>query len=281
MNTFEKLVIVGVGLIGGSIALAARNRGLARKVVGVGRRRESLDQACELGIIEAGFLEIPEAVTDADLVVFCAPVHLIADHILLAAPRCPDGVLLTDAGSTKSVIVQAIEGKLPEGITFIGSHPLAGSEKKGPEFAEEHLFQDRLTVVTPTANCDDSRVSQLCAFWQAMGSRVKRMSPEDHDRALALTSHLPHLLASALSGLLPEDLMELTATGFRDTTRIAAGDSSIWTGIFRQNREAVLDALTQLELRLTEFRQAIAQEDGTALDTLLIEGKRVRDALGS
>jgi prephenate dehydrogenase len=170
---------------------------------------------------------------------------------------------------------------LPEGVAFVGSHPLAGSEKRGPDHADANLFQGRLTLVTPTPQTDPEALQRTVAFWQALGSRVRLLSPEEHDCGLALTSHLPHLLASALAGILPPGLHDLTATGFRDTTRVAAGDPSIWTGIFAQNRAAVLDALGHLEDRLAQFRAALEAGDEAALDVLLSQAKKVRDALGS
>ena len=266
------LTIVGVGLIGGSIGLAAKQRGLAARVLGTGRRRASLDSALALGAIDEGFLEPASAIAQAEVVVFCTPVERIAEQVLANAPGCAPGTLLTDAGSTKAAIVRGVEGHLPAGVSFVGSHPLAGSEKRGPEHADANLFQGRLTVVTQTPATDSAALERTATFWRALGSRVRIMPPEDHDRALAMTSHLPHLLAAALAGILPPELYELTATGFRDTTRVAAGDPSIWTGIFTQNRLAVLDALKPLIERLTRFRQALEAADAETL---------VRDALGS
>jgi cyclohexadieny/prephenate dehydrogenase len=277
----QTLTIVGVGLIGGSIGLAAKRRGVAQKVLGVGWRQSTLDRARAIGAIDEGFLDPAAAVHQADLAVFCTPVERIAEQILAVAPGCRPGTLLTDAGSTKAAIVRSIHGRLPAQVQFIGSHPLAGSEKRGPDHADPNLFQNRLTVVTPAGLDDAGAAEQIGAFWRALGSRVRLMAPEEHDAALALTSHLPHLAASALAGILPEKLFELTATGFRDTTRVAAGDPSIWTGIFAQNRQAVLDALTLLGQQLGRFRSALEAGDGPALDSLLAEGKKVRDALGS
>src|SRR5206468_2944891 len=147
----------------------------------------------------------------------------------------------------------------------VGSHPLAGSEKRGADHADARLFEGRLTVVTQTPGADPAAVERTCTFWRALGSRVQLMSPEDHDRALALTSHLPHLLAAALAGVLPPELNDLTATGFRDTTRVAAGDPSLWTAIFAQNRAAMLDSLRLLAGRLEEFRAALEAGDAAAL----------------
>lgn len=275
------LTIVGVGLIGGSVGLAARKRGLVERVLGVGRQQASLDEARAVGAIEEGFLDPASAVRQADLVVFCTPVDRIAEQVLAAGLVCKHGALLTDAGSTKAAIVRGIDGRLPRGVHFVGSHPLAGSEKRGPAHADADLFQGRITVVTPGPQTDPGAVERTAAFWQALGSQVKIMPPEEHDRALALTSHLPHLVASALAGILPAELHELTATGFRDTTRVASGDPSIWTGIFVQNRSAVMGALGLVEHRLIELKTALMTGDRDALDGLLTQAKKVRDALGS
>lgn len=273
------LTIVGVGLIGGSIGLAARRRGLVERVLGVGWRPATLERALALGAIDQGFLDPLDAVPQADLAVFCTPVDRIAEQVLAAAPRCRPGTLLTDAGSTKQAIVQGVEGRLPEGVDFVGSHPLAGSEKRGPDHADADLFQGRLVVVTPTARTRAEAVERTSAFWRALGARVRAMPPDEHDRALALTSHLPHLAASALAGILPPALFDLTATGFRDTTRVAAGDPALWTGIFLQNRPAVLEAIRLLCARIEHFRHALENEDRHTLDDLLAQAKKVRDAL--
>jgi prephenate dehydrogenase len=277
----ETLTIVGVGLIGGSIGLAARRRGVAKRILGVGWREASLEQAHRLGAIDQGFTELGPAVLEADLVVFCTPVQMIAAQVLEAARQCRPGTLLTDAGSTKAALVQAVEAELPPSVRFVGSHPLAGSEKRGPEHADPNLYKNRLTIVTPTSKSDPAAVESICAFWRALESRVKLMSPGDHDAALALTSHVPHFLASVLAGSLPDDLRELTATGFRDTTRIAAGDPTLWTGIFLQNREAVLARLDHVANHYQQFRAALEAVDEAALHELLAQAKRVRDALGS
>jgi prephenate dehydrogenase len=277
----DTLVIVGVGLIGGSIGLAAKQRGVAHRVIGVGRASTALEEARAVGAIDEGSQEGKSAVREAEVVVVCTPVDDIPCQVRTLAPECPAGCLITDAGSTKAAIVHALEGQLPAGIAFVGSHPLAGSEKRGARYADANLFRGRLTVVTPTASTDAGMVERCTAFWQALGSRVRLMAPAEHDRALALTSHLPHLAASAVAGILPPGLNELTATGFRDTTRVAAGDPSVWTGIFEQNREAMLDAIGLLQDRLIEFKMALMTGDRAALDELLAQGKRIRDALGS
>jgi prephenate dehydrogenase len=275
------ITIVGVGLIGGSIGLAVKQRRVAERVIGVGWRQPTLARARLLGAIDEGSVEIGPAVADADLVIFCTPVQVIATQILEAAPSYKEQALLTDAGSTKATITAAVDGRLPAAVHFVGSHPLAGSEKRGPEHADANLFQHRLTVVTPTPRSDPNAVGRVCRFWEALGARVKIMTPQQHDQALALTSHLPHLVAAALVGILPAELQELTATGFRDTTRIAAGDPGLWTGIFLHNRQALLEALTRISDQLDRFQTALTTGEEGALTQLLDQAKKVRDALGS
>jgi prephenate dehydrogenase len=275
------LTIVGVGLLGGSIGLAAKRRGLAEHVLGTGRTQAGLDRACELGAIDAGTLDVAAAVRQAEVAVFCTPVDRIPEQVLETAPGCRPGTLLTDVGSTKCVIVGRIEGRLPRGVAFVGSHPLAGSEKRGAEFADTDLFQGRVTVVTPTRRTDPKALEKTTAFWQALGSQVRVMGPKAHDEAVALTSHLPHMAAAALAGVLPRNLYGLTATGFRDTTRVAAGDPSLWTAILRQNRVAVLHALNQFKRYMSQFRLALEADDPHAIDALLTQAKKVRDALGN
>jgi prephenate dehydrogenase len=273
------LTIVGVGLIGGSIGLAARRRGVAVRVLGVGRRQASLDQARSRHAIDEGFLDLAVAARRSDLIVFCSPVDCIAGQVLAAAPECRPGTLLTDAGSTKAAIVAAIEGRLPPGVAFVGGHPLAGSEKRGPNHADANLFQDRVTILTKTPATDPAALEGVAQFWRALGARVRVMDPGQHDRSLALTSHLPHLVASALAGILPPELQELTASGYRDTTRIAAGDPALWTGIFEQNRSGVLGALQVFGQRLAELKHALESGDRAALDRLLAQAKKVRESL--
>jgi len=275
------LAIVGVGLIGGSIGLAVRARGLARQVIGIGRTEASLKTAREQGAIDSFSLDLAAGVRDADLVIFCTPVDQIARQVRVAALSCKPGTTITDAGSTKANIVRDLEGKLPRGIQFVGSHPLAGSEKKGPAAALPDLFDGKVTIVTRTARTDPAALEKIADFWRALGSDVRLLDPETHDCALALTSHLPHLAAAALAGLIPEAWRPFTASGFRDTTRTAAGDPALWSAIFRENALAMSDALQKLARQLDLYREAILHEDDHDLIDMLTQAKRVRDALGS
>jgi cyclohexadieny/prephenate dehydrogenase len=273
------LVIVGVGLIGGSLALAARRRGVAARIVGIDQQPEVLDQALRDGLLDEARPYPSQTVGDADLVVFCTPVDCIAAQVIEVGAQCRPGTLLTDVGSTKAAIVRDVSGCLPAGVVFIGSHPLAGSEKHGLTYANAHLLEGRLVIVTPTAGTNDIALSRIGSFWTSLGARVQVMDADEHDRALALTSHLPHLLSSTLAGILPAELYELTATGFRDATRLAAGRPLLWSAILRANRTHLLAALDRLDDRLKQFREALLRGDSTSLEALLELGKKVRDDL--
>jgi prephenate dehydrogenase len=272
------LAVVGVGLLGGSIALAARQRRLAGRIVGADRNAAALAAAQERGMLDEGHTDACEAVAEASLVVFCTPVDRIAEHVAACATACRPGTLLTDVGSTKSAIVRRLAGRLPPGVNFVGSHPLAGSEKTGPENARADLFEGRLVVLTPVGD-PPAAVWTIGDFWRALGARVETMSPEKHDEVLATTSHLPHLVASALAGVLPQEWRPLTATGFRDTTRLAAASPELWQAIFLSNQPALLEALDRYRAHLELFRDALLKGDGKRLRVLLDQGKYVRDSL--
>jgi cyclohexadieny/prephenate dehydrogenase len=278
----DTLTIVGVGLIGGSIGLAAKAKGAAKRVVGVGRDERNLARAESIGAIDRFTTDLATGVANADLVVVCTPVDRVARDVIAASEAAPPRAVITDAGSTKGNVVRELAGKLSaDRATFIGSHPLAGSEKKGAAHGRADLFENRLVIVTPTPETDLEAAGVVELFWQKLGAQVIRMDPVEHDNALALTSHLPHAAASGLAGLTPIGVLGLTAGGFRDTTRIAAGDPDLWAAIFEANRDAVLGATDQFLQRMTEFRQAVAAGDHAALVHWLAEGKKVRDALGS
>jgi prephenate dehydrogenase len=272
------LTIVGVGLLGGSVALAARQRRLASRIIGADRNEAALLTALARGMLDEAHSDTCRAVASASLVVFCTPVDRIADDIGGCAMSCRPGTLLTDVGSTKTAIVRRLAGRLPPGVHFVGSHPLAGSEKAGPENARADLFEGRLVVLTPVGD-PPAAVWTIGDFWRALGARVETMSPEKHDEVLATTSHLPHLLASVLAGVLPLEWRPYTATGFRDTTRLAAGNSELWQAIFLSNQPALLEAIERFRAHLDLFREALNRGDGKRLRVLLDQGKYVRDSL--
>ena len=277
----ESLAIVGVGLIGGSIALAARRSGQFAPIIGVGRDAQTLKKWQQAGIIDEGTTDLAASAKRADIMVFCTPVDQIPWQILLAGKNCKPGTLLTDAGSTKDFIVGVVGQQLPNDVHFVGAHPLAGSEKRGAEHARADLFDNRLTVITPGDNTEPEAVERATQFWESLGCRTTQLSSKRHDEILAMTSHLPHLVAAALSGILPADFHPFIASGFRDTTRIAAGDPGLWSAILDQNARQILEALGELEQRLNQFKQALAAGDNEMLVRQLTEAKKVRDDLGS
>jgi prephenate dehydrogenase len=281
MHPYRTVTIVGVGLLGGSIGMALRERQLAQNVVGVGRRTSSLEQALANGSVDSVTTDVAEGVAEADLVIICTPVELIVPHVREIAAAAPEGVLLTDVGSIKAGICQQLSTGLPSGAKIIRSHPLAGSEKSGPEHARADLLVDRVVVITPTDNANHSAVEQIRTLWQALGATCVSMSPTEHDAAVAMTSHLPHLLAAALAGATPAEMGPLVATGWRDTTRIAAGDAQLWRQILMGNRSHTLKAVEKFEKVLSSFKEALTAGDHAQLLSLLEAGKQARDTLGS
>jgi prephenate dehydrogenase len=264
MQDWDTVAIIGVGLIGGSIGLALQQRDLARRVVGIGRRQR-----------------IDRGVADADLVIVCTPVGDIVDHVCQAAQHCPAACLLTDAGSTKGGLVRELDRRLGPGPSFVGSHPMAGSEKTGPENARADLFDGQVAVVTPTASTNPGAVERVEHSWSSLGARVIRMAPQIHDEAVAMTSHATHVVASALAAATAESSLALAASGWRDTTRVAAGDPQLWRQILLANRQQVVKSLKTIERTLAAFRIALAREDAAGLVELLDRGKKTRDSLGS
>jgi prephenate dehydrogenase len=283
---YDTIAIVGVGLIGGSIGLAVRERKLAREVIGVGRREASLSEARKLGAIDRGTVELSTGVAAAELIIVCTPVDAITDAVVMAASACRSNALISDAGSTKQAITSAIDAALSgrrAGSPFVGSHPLAGDDRGGVEFARADLFDGRTVVVTPTAETRPAAVVEISGFWQSLGANVTTMSPVEHDAALAATSHLPHLVAAALAAATPEELLPLAASGWRDTTRVAAGDPKLWQPIFATNRDHVLAALDRFMGKIAAVRDSLDQHDDRQLLRVLEQAKtikRTRDALG-
>ncbi|MCO6457610.1 MAG: prephenate dehydrogenase/arogenate dehydrogenase family protein [Pirellulaceae bacterium] len=280
------MAVVGMGLIGASIGLALRRARPACQVVGVSRRQSSLQTALRRGAVTEVTLDLAAGVRHASLIVVCTPVGLVAGQVREVAGHCTRQALITDAGSTKQRIVTELPGcfRGPDGgagPVFIGSHPLAGSEKSGAEAAREDLFDERLVVITPTPEHAEPDVRRLTDFWQTLGARVRVMEPAEHDAVLARTSHAPHVIAAALAAATDERDLPLTAGGWRDTTRIAAGDPEMWLQILCDNRDHVLKSLGEFGKKLSAFQQALSNGDQARLRELLETGKTRRDALGS
>jgi prephenate dehydrogenase len=276
---FDQVTIIGVGLIGGSLGLALRRGNLARLVVGVGHRQASIDRALEMGAVDHGTLDPLEGVKGAELVVLGTAVRLIVEMGKKVAPHLSPGAIVTDVGSTKSEIVRRLEETLPAGVSFVGAHPIAGSEKRGVDSARPDLFEKSVCVLTPTADTDPKAMRRVAGLWTAVGARVLSLSCEEHDRVLARTSHLPHLVAAALVASLATPDTPFVGPGLRDTTRIAAGDVDVWCDVFLTNRDAVLQALAGFTAQVSELRRAVESGDRAKLADLLAAAKSRRDSL--
>jgi len=275
---FESIAIIGVGLIGGSIALAAKKHGAAKRVIGIGRSRERLELAQQAGVIDdvcVGIAELGSLNNPPKLVIVCTPVDRIVGDVLALAAVVPPSTLITDAGSVKHEICEQL--RLIDGHddrpAFVGSHPLAGSEKQGWEQANADLFQDRLCVVTPDDRTDAEATDRVKLFWQQLGMNTQRLTPVDHDRALAATSHLPHAVAAALMRTLASEHDAFAATGFRSTARIAGGDPAVWVPIFLQNADNLVQEVDGLIEQLQLIKGALADQDEELLETLLGEAR--------
>lgn len=276
---FKRAVIVGVGLLGGSIGLALRARGMAGHVVGWGRRPEALQEALRLGAVDAVESDLSQACRDAELVVVCTPVQCVVAQVLSCLEVVAADGLITDVGSTKQRICHELAGR--GDANFCGSHPLAGSEKSGVRFASSELFSGKMTVVTPTPQTSEELTQRTEKLWQALGSRTLRMSPQEHDCGVARTSHLPHIVAAALAAQTPDALLPLAASGWCDTTRVAAGGVELWRQILQENRLPVLDALQQFSASLETWIAALGRDDAEQIEQLLLAGKQQRDSVGN
>lgn len=272
----SRLSIIGVGLLGGSIGLAVKNELKSCKITGYGHRKSTLDQALHLGAIDSAVESAPEAVAGADLVLLCTPVGLFGEILRSIGPALAPGAIVTDVGSTKRSVVRLAQEILPSGAHFVGSHPMAGSEKRGVEFAKADLFKNALCITTPTARTDLAAVRTVESFWQTLGMRVTRLTPDDHDRLLADVSHLPHALAAALTMLQPDQALPLAGKGFLDTTRIAAGDPGLWRDIFIDNSDNLRDGLRRLRGQIERFEAMLSPEQSTQLHQWLESAAKKR-----
>lgn len=277
---WSTVAIVGVGLIGGSIGKALQRRGLCRRVIGIGRSEASLAEALRRGLVSEVSCDLA-AVGEADLVVLCTAVSSIPGLLEQTDQHVTEGTLITDAGSTKQSIVSGWQKKRSHRGRFVGSHPLAGSHLRGPAAADETLFEGRVAVVTPAASTPDDDVEQAGRFWASLGCTVFVMPPREHDRILAMTSHAPHVLAAALAAVTPDADRRFTAGGWRDTTRVAAGDAELWADILLDNATQVTRAVTKMHGYTQRMLDALAAGDRRRLVKLLTTAKDKRNALGS
>jgi prephenate dehydrogenase len=275
----KRLSIIGVGLLGGSIGLALRSVLSNCEIIGYGHRQQTLDRAVEVGAIDEGTSDLGRAVTGSDLVILCTPVGLFCKILQDSSGFLEPGAVVTDVGSTKASVVSAANQLLPQAVAFVGSHPMAGSEKRGVEFARADLFQNALCITTPTPATDPKAVEGVEAFWRSLGMRITRMSPEDHDRALAQVSHLPHAVAAALVAMQSDEAMQLAGKGFLDTTRIAGGDGGLWRDIFLDNAANMRASIAELRRKLEEFDALLEPSRAEELRRWLDQAAARRQAL--
>jgi cyclohexadieny/prephenate dehydrogenase len=284
---FQRLALIGIGLIGSSIARGAKEfGGLAGTIVANARSQKSLDRVAELGFADVCEIDPAKAVIGADCVILCAPVGAYAELAARIGPALMPGAILTDVGSTKQSVVRDVGPFVPDGVHFIPAHPIAGTEFSGPDAGFATLFQGRWTLLTPPPGTDQAAIEKLRKFWHLMGAQTAVMDAAHHDRVLAIVSHLPHLIAFTICGTADDladetrqEVLQFSASGFRDFTRIAASDPVMWRDIFLNNREALLEMLA----RFTEDAQAMARAirwgDTGYIEDKVIRSRKIRQSL--
>jgi len=282
----RQVTLIGVGLIGGSIGLALKQLPDPPKVIGLGRRQSSLDAALARGAVDQVSTSLTEAIAGSDLIVVCTPVNRIIEYIKeISKIQLPADCLISDAGSTKQAIVDAAEMYLSDPGIFVAAHPLAGSEKSGVDHAQVDLFKNSRCLITPSERNNAQQLSKVQDFWKSIGCKVLNMSPERHDRLLALTSHLPHLLAPALinlasvSGHEEDELIEIFAGSFKDMTRVAGSDPDMWLDIFFTNKENILGTIDKYELMLDQLKNALKNDDTELLKETLSAARTRRNRI--
>ncbi len=272
------MTIVGVGLLGGSAGLGIKAWDSHVEIAGVGRRQVSLDKALRVGAIDSAYLDPTVPARRTDLVILATPVGAFEKHLRAIAPVLRRGAIVTDVGSTKVRVVRTAERILGKGGAFVGSHPMAGSEQKGPEAARGDLFVGATCIITPTKHTPPARTRKVEKFWTSLGMNTVRMTPSTHDRALGRVSHLPHVLASLLMMLPGRGDLEVSATGFRDATRLASGDPEMWRDILMTNRKAVLAAIDAFDDSLMQLRDLLELSDAPGLEKFFAAAKKRRDS---
>jgi prephenate dehydrogenase len=279
---FNQGTIVGLGLIGGSLGLALRRQKVARRVIGFSRHERTVRRAKASGAIDDGCTELcPEWLSESDLVVIATPPLSVAKVARRIAKITRDSLVITDVASTKSAIVKELERSLPPRVSFVGAHPMAGSEHSGIEAADPTLFHGAVCLVTPTRRTDAQALSKVYALWRRVGSRVVSLSPQRHDAVVAQISHLPHLAAVGLTLSVSPAALNLAAGGFSDTTRIALSDPALWRQICGMNRRALADALDQYLIRIGQLRDLLTVDDGAGLYRWFRTAQRKRQGLGN
>jgi cyclohexadieny/prephenate dehydrogenase len=283
---YERVALIGLGLIAGSMAHAMRAFGLAGHITGYARSAETRQIAQEIGLCDSIYDNIADAVKDADLIVLAVPVGAMGDVMAEIAPYLAQGTTVTDVGSVKQSVVDAVSRHIPDGVHFVPGHPLAGTEHSGPKSGFATLFANRWWLLTPLPDSDDAAVARLDRLITAMGAKTDRMDPTHHDLVLAVTSHVPHLIAYTMVGvadhlgrITDEEVIQYSAAGFRDFTRIAASDPTMWRDVFLHNKEATLDILGRFTEELFVLQRAIRMGDGQQLHDYFTRTRAIRRSI--
>jgi cyclohexadieny/prephenate dehydrogenase len=283
---FNKLALIGIGLIGSSIARVARQEGLAGTISAATRRKETADEARALGIVDEIGTDNAAAVRDADFVILCTPVGANAEAMAQIAPHLKQGAIVSDVGSVKQAVIRDVGPLSPQGVHFVPAHPVAGTEHSGPSAGFPELFKGRWCIVTPIPGSDRAAVDKVIEFWRRCGSDMEEMAADHHDKILAITSHLPHLIAYTIVGTatdleddIKSEVIKFAAGGFRDFTRIAASDPTMWRDVFLNNKEAVLEMLGRLSEDLAALQRNIRWGEGDKLYELFERTRAIRREL--
>ena len=280
---YDHVALIGLGLIGSSLSHAIRRGGLAKRITGSAKSVATLEAAERLNLCDAVYTDAAVAAAGADLVIFCTPVGSYGALAAAIGPVLASGATVTDVGSVKTAVVRDIAPHLPDTVHFIPGHPIAGTEHSGPAAGFAELFDGRWCVLTPAADADAGAVARLKRFWEGCGASVELMTPEHHDLVLAITSHVPHLIAynivgtaSDLEQVTQKEVVKFSAGGFRDFTRIASSDPTMWRDVFLNNKDAVLEMLGRFSEDLTALQRAIRWSDGDALFELFARTRAIR-----
>jgi cyclohexadieny/prephenate dehydrogenase len=276
---FRKVTIVGVGMIGASLGMAMKKKSIARQIVGVARHEATLATAIRQKAIDQGTQDLKQALQGSDFIILAAPVNAIIETFPILAAHAARGCIVTDVGSSKGLIVDQAQKHLNQHILYVGSHPLAGSEKSGPAHANADLFERSQCIMTPTEKTNRLAKEKVKHFWTQLGANVRFMSPSEHDEILAHISHVPHLLAFSLMKSIPEQFLEYATQGLRDTTRVAASDPKMWSDILTSNTKSVLKSLDECTKALGVFRKAIVDGDQQTLLEALNQAKAHRERI--
>jgi len=282
-NTFEKVCILGLGLIGGSIGLAIKRSNISNQITGYARSNSTLERAIDLGLVDSVRDNLKDAVNNSDLVILATPLSTFRELVEEMSPFLKKGCIITDTGSAKLTVIEDLKDILPNGVEFVPGHPIAGTEESGPDAGFAELFDNRWCILTPTEDNSSNAVDLVKGFWESIGSKVEIMDPMHHDKVLAITSHIPHLIAfnivgtaNNLANVTEKEVVKYSAGGFRDFTRIAASDPKMWSDIFTYNSDAVLEMLDLFSNDLAKLKAAVIKKDSDLLFSNFEKTREVR-----